>query len=46
MVKELHQVVGARSPYVANRLVEYLRLVELVGQQSKEFAISEYAENN
>ena len=26
MVKELHQVVGARSPYVANRLVEYLRL--------------------
>jgi len=26
MVKELHQVIGARSPYVANRLVEYLRL--------------------
>jgi len=26
MIKELHQVVGARSPYVANRLVEYLRL--------------------
>ena len=26
MVKELHQICGSRSPYVANRLVEYLRL--------------------
>ncbi len=26
IVKELHQVVGARLPYFANRLVEYLRL--------------------
>ena len=26
MVKQLHQVAGARSPTVANRLVEYLRL--------------------
>lgn len=25
-VAELHKIVGARSPYVANRLIEYLRL--------------------
>jgi len=26
MIKELHQICSSRSPYVVNRLVEYLRL--------------------